>query len=94
MDRSIFIASIAVGLTWLACSLLSLSLRRHYQQVFADTSVYERRRGPLRLSGYGCLVLALWLFLHLSGPSLGLVQWISTASLGTFLQAMLLGLWF
>ncbi len=70
--------------------MLSLSLRRHYQQVFADTSAYERRVWPLRLCGYGCLALALWPCVRLSGPWVGVVLWVSLPSLGAFLQAMLL----
>jgi hypothetical protein len=81
---------IDVGLICLACALLSLSLRRHYQQVFADIGGYERRVWPLRLLGYGCLALALWPCVRLSGPWVGSVLWVSLSSLGAFLQAMLL----
>lgn len=74
----------------LGCVLLSLSLRRHYQQVFADVSAYERRLWPLRLAGYGCLLLALWPCVRLSGPWIGLLLWIVMPALAAFLQAMLL----
>lgn len=84
------IAWIAFGLACLACALLSLSQRRNYQRVFADTSGYERRRRPLRLSGYGCLLLSLWPSVRLSGPWMGLVLWVAMPALAAFAQAMLL----
>ena len=83
-------ADIAFGLICLACLLLSLSLRRHYQQVFAHTSAFERRRWVLRASGYGCLLLALWPAVRLSGAWIGFVLWVAMLALGAFLQAMLL----
>ena len=83
-------ANIAFGLTCLACLLLSLSLRRHYVQVLADTSAYDRRRWMLRLAGYACLLLALWPCVRVSGLWVGLVLWISMLALGAFIQALLL----
>ena len=82
--------SVALGLTCLGCLLLSLSLKRHYRQVLTDVSAYERRRWPLRLSGYGCAALALWPCIVLSGPWIGIVLWISMLALCGFLQIMLL----
>jgi hypothetical protein len=82
--------SVAFGLTCLGCLLLSLSLRRHYRQVFVDASAYERRRWPLRLSGYACVLLALWPCIRESGPPIGVALWISMVALAAFLQIMLL----
>jgi hypothetical protein len=83
-------ASIGFGLACLGCLFLSLSLRRHYRQVFGDGSAYERRRWPLRAAGYGCVLLALWPCVRASGPWIGLTLWISLLALGAFLQIMLL----
>ncbi len=83
-------ASIAFGLSCLGCLLLSLSLQRHYRQVFADESAYGRRLWPLRAAGYGCALLALWPCVRQSGPWIGLILWISILALAAFLQGMLL----
>ena len=83
-------ASIAFGLACLGCLLLSLSLRRHYLRVFADPAAYSRHRWPLRAAGYGCVLLALWPCIRLSGLWIGITLWISILALGAFLQIMLL----
>lgn len=87
MDAAVFIA---LGLTSLGCLLLSLSLRRHYRQVFSDDSAYEARRWPLRIAGYVCVLLAIWPCVVTSGVWIGLILWISVLALATFLQIMLL----
>jgi hypothetical protein len=83
-------ASIAFGLTCLGCLLLSLSLRRHYRQVFADESAYEQRRWTMRLAGYAFLMLALWPCIRLSGLWIGLILWLSIVALAAFLLIMVL----
>lgn len=83
-------ASIAFGLTCLGCLLLSLSLRRHYRQVFADEAAYERHKWRLRGAGYALLGMALWPSLRDSGIWIGLILWISLVALAAFLQIMLL----
>ena len=83
-------ASIAFGLCCLACVLLSLSLRRHYRQVFADDSRYERRKWILRWAGYATLAAAIWPSVRDSGPWIGLTLWISLFALAAFLQVMML----
>lgn len=83
-------ASIAYGLIFLACLLLSLSQRRHYVRVFADASTYERRRWPLRMAGYGCLLLALWACVREFGPWIGLILCLAMLALAAFVQIMLL----
>ena len=83
-------ASIGFGLACLGCLLLSLSLRRHYRQVFPDVSSFERRLWPLRISGYGCALVALWPCIRVSGLWVGLILWLSMMALGAFLQIMLL----
>lgn len=82
--------AIALGLTLLGCLLLSLSLRRHYRQVFADESAWARRRWPLRIAGYGCVALALWPCVVALGVPIGICLWLSVLALAAFLQIMLL----
>ena len=88
--RGIYMASIAFGLICLACLLLSLSLRRHYRQAFAGESAYEKRKWPLRVSGYGCTLLALWPCVREFGWAIGPCLWLSVLALAAFLQIMLL----
>jgi hypothetical protein len=72
------------------CLLLSLSLRRHYRQVFTDASPYERRLWPLRIAGYACVLLALWPCARAFGLPIGLCLWLATLALAAFAQIMLL----
>lgn len=83
-------ASIAFGLCCLGCLLLSLSLRRHYRQIFADDSLYEQRRWTMRSAGFGILVIALWSGVRDSGLWIGVILWLSLIALAAFLQIMLL----
>ncbi len=83
-------ASIGFGLACIGCLLLSLSLKRHYRQVFPDASGYERRLWLLRLGGYGSLALAIWPAVLTSGLWVGIILWLSMVALGAFLQIMLL----
>ena len=83
-------ASIAFGLTCLGCLLLSLSLRRHYRQVFADESSFDRRMWPLRWSGYALVSLALWPSILAAGLWVGIILWLSMVALAAFAQIMLL----
>jgi hypothetical protein len=82
--------SIALGLACLGCILLSLSLRRHYKQVFADQSVFERRSLPMRVVGYACVLLSLIPCIATAGVGIGLVLWLSVLALAAMLQALLL----
>ncbi len=82
--------SIAFGLTCLGCLLLSLSLRRHYRQVFADESAFERRMWLLRWSGYAILALALWPCIREAGLWIGIILWLSMIAPAAFVQIMLL----
>ena len=82
--------AIALGLCCLGCLLLSISLRRHFRQVFADESTYERRLWLLRWSGYVLVFLAIWPCVQPLGLWIGLILWISMVALAAFLQIMLL----
>jgi hypothetical protein len=84
------VTSIALGLSCLACLLLSLSLRRHYRQAFPDESRYEARKGWLRWSGYAVLGLALWPALLAAGAAIGIVLWLSMLALAAVAQVLLL----
>ena len=83
-------ANIALGLICLGCLCLSLSLRRHYRQAFADESAYGKRKWPLRVAGYGCIAAALWPCVQQSGWPIGLCLWPSLLALAAFVQIMLL----
>ncbi len=85
-----FMAGIALGLTFLGCLLLSLSLRRHYRQVFADETGYEQRLWPLRIAGYVLVLVALWPCVRLFGAPIGFCLWLSILALAAFLVIMLL----
>lgn len=80
----------ALGLACLGCLLLSLSLRRHYRQVFADESAFGRRMWPLRWSGYALASLALWPCVLAAGLWVGIILWLSMVALAAFAQIMLL----
>ncbi len=82
--------SIALGLMCICCLLLSLSLRRHYRKVFTDEAAFVRRLWPMRLAGYGCVVLALWPCIQLFGAPIGICLWLSLLALAAFVQIMLL----
>ncbi len=81
-------ASLALALTILGCLLLSLSLRRHYRQAFGDDSGYEQRLWPMRIAGYGLVLLALWPCIRLFGAPIGICLWLSVLALAAFLQIM------
>jgi hypothetical protein len=83
-------AGIALVLMCLGCVLLSLSLRRHYRQVFADESAYERLLWPMRITGYACVALALWPCIRMFGAPIGICLWLSILALAAFLQIMYL----
>jgi len=83
-------AGVALVLTCLGCLLLSLSLRRHYRQVFADESGYERRLWSLRITGYALVLLGLWPCILLFGAPIGICLWLSILALAAFLQIMVL----
>jgi hypothetical protein len=84
------VTSIAIGLMCLGCLLLSLSLRRHYRQVFTDESGYEQRLWPLRIAGYVLVALSLWPCVREFGAPIGICLWLSVLALAAFAQVMLL----
>ncbi len=83
-------AFIAFCLSSLGCLLLSLSLRRHYRQMFGNDSAFDQRQWPMRLAGYASVLLALWPCIVDDGLWIGMIVWISVFALSAFLQIMLL----
>jgi hypothetical protein len=83
-------AIIAFGLTFAGCLLLSLSLRRHYRQVFEDDTGYAQRLWPMRIAGYVLVLLAAWPCIQLFGAPIGICLWLSVLALAAFLVIMLL----
>ena len=84
------LASIALGLMCIGCLLLSLSLRRHYRQVFTDESRYEQHLWPLRIAGYLLVTLSLWPCVREFGAPIGICLWLSVLAIAAFVQIMLL----
>jgi Protein of unknown function (DUF3325) len=82
-------AIIAVCLSSIGCLLLSLSLRRNFRQMVGDDAAYRRRLWPMRIAGYGCVLLALWPCILEAGPWIGITLWIAIFALSAFLQIML-----
>jgi hypothetical protein len=70
--------------------MLSLSLRRHYRQVFPDQALFETRKVILRIGGYVLLPLALLPCIRVAGAAMGTCLWISIVALAAFIQIMLL----
>lgn len=83
-------AGIALGLALLGCVLLSLSMRRHYRQVFPDDSLFQQRFLAMRVVGYACAALALWPCVRTAGWPIGTCLWLATLALAAFGQIMVL----
>lgn len=81
---------LAFGLAYLGCILLSLSLKRHYRQVWPESQSFERWRLLNRLTGYGGIFLSLAPCVVFRGLWIGLVLWLSILAMAAFMQTMLL----
>jgi hypothetical protein len=81
---------ISVGLAFVGCILLSVSLKRHYRQVWPQSQSFERWRLPNRVIGFGAVFLSLAPCVFFRGLWIGLVLWLSVLALVAFMQAMLL----
>ena len=82
--------SIGFGLGCIGFILLSVSMRRHYHQVWPASRNFGRWYLRSRIAGYACIALALIPCVLQSGLWLGLVLWISILAAAAFLQAILL----
>lgn len=85
--------SISLGLACIGLVLLSVSLKRHYLQVWPGNDRYRHWRLPNRIVGYALVALSLWPCVRLSGFGIGVVLWLAILALAAFLQAMLLTYW-
>lgn len=83
-------SSIGFGLACLGFIVLSLSMQRHYRQVWPDSPHFERWKLPNRVAGYALVFLALLPCVLQEGPWPGLVLWISMLAGAAFLQTFLL----
>ncbi|MES2625224.1 MAG: DUF3325 domain-containing protein [Pseudomonadota bacterium] len=82
--------SISFGLACIGFVLLSLSMKRHYQQVWPQNAGFPRWSLPNRVAGYLLVGLSLIPCVKLDGFGIGLVLWMSILAAAAFLQAMLL----
>jgi uncharacterized membrane protein YfbV (UPF0208 family) len=84
---------ISFGLACIGFVLLSLSLKRHYQQVWPDAAGFQRWRLPNRIAGYCLVAMSLLPCVSIHGLWIGMILWISIAAAAALLQAMLLTYW-
>jgi hypothetical protein len=80
-------SAVSFGLACIGCILLSLSLKRHYRQLWPDVTHYQRW---YRVAGYACILLSAIPCFVLSGWWIGLVLWVSVLAAAALAQAMLL----
>jgi hypothetical protein len=85
--------SISFGLACIGFVLLSVSLNRHYQQVWPANTNFPRWRLLNRIGGYCLVALSLLPCLQLHGFGVAVVLWLSVLAAAAFLQAMLLTYW-
>ena len=85
--------SISLGLACIGFILLSLSLKRHYLQVWPHGGNFGQWRLFNRIAGYGCIGLAALPAVSSHGLWIGLVLWISIWAAAAFIQTMLLTWW-
>ena len=83
----------ALGLACLGSFLLSLSLRRHYRQVWPESNDYSQWIVCNRVLGFMFVFVALMPCVADYGLWIGLVLWLSVLALAAFLQTMLLTYW-
>ncbi len=86
-------SSIAFGIACIGFILLSLSMKRHYRQVWPDSAAFDSWYLRNRMAGYACVAVSLVPCLMQYGLWIGLVLWISTLALAAFLQSLLLTYW-
>jgi hypothetical protein len=82
--------SIGFGLGCIGFILLSLSLKRHFQQVFPASRSYTQWKLFNRVAGYTLVLCSAIPCILLRGWWIGMVLWISIWAAAAFLQALLL----
>ncbi|MES2604471.1 MAG: DUF3325 domain-containing protein [Pseudomonadota bacterium] len=85
--------STGFGLACLGIVLLSLSLKRHYLQVWPQNENFRRWRLAYRIVGYLCVGLALMPCVLADDLWIGLVMWSSMLAAAAFLQTIFLTYW-
>lgn len=82
---------ISFSIVFMGFLLISLSMKRHYVQVFSkDAMLSNRQNRLLRFTGYAGLGIAGWLCIHDLGIGLGLVYWTGLLTVAAMIQALLL----
>ncbi len=84
---------VAFGLACIGFILLSLSMGRHYRQVWPQSPAFEHWSPRNRAVGYVCIAASLVPCVLQYGLWIGLVLWISMLAGATFLQSLLLTYW-
>lgn len=82
--------SLSFGLSCIGFILLSLSLKRHYQQVWKQTEKYQHWLLLNRVLGYSCIFLVLAPCVLARGLWIGLILWLAILAAAAFIQAMVL----
>jgi uncharacterized membrane protein YfbV (UPF0208 family) len=85
--------SIAFGLACIGFIFLSISMRRHYHQVWPASKNFGHWYLRNRIVGYAAITLAALPCIAELGLWIGLVLWISILAAAAFLQSMLLTWW-
>jgi hypothetical protein len=83
----------ALGLACLGCILLSLSLRRHYKQVWPESTDYAQWVTCNRIVGFVLVCVALVPCVVAYGLWIGLALWLSALALAALLQTFVLTYW-
>jgi hypothetical protein len=86
-------SSVGFGLACLGFIALSLSMKRHYRQVWPDSTRFATWCPRNRVAGYLLVALALLPCVAQQGLWIGLVLWLSMLAGAAFLQTFLLTYW-
>jgi len=81
---------ISFSIIFMGFLLISLSMKRHYAQIFSKHEVLPRRQNILlRIIGYAGIGIAGWLCIHDLGLGLGIVYWTGLLTVSAMIQALL-----
>ena len=81
---------VAFTFSFIGFALLSLSMKRHFSQVYKNNVFDSRRAFLLRVIAYVCLLLSCATCLRGYGIGVGLVWWLGLLTLTALLQTLLL----
>lgn len=82
--------SISFGCAYIGSMFLSMSLKRHYQQVWPKSTGYLRWLTPNRITGYSFIALSFLPCLISNSLGIATVLWLSVLAAAAFLHAILL----